>query len=153
MIKKGYTLIEVIIVLAILVIIISTFGLSYNFFNKSKEELYKSTLEYEVSDALSYAKLYCFNKQKSGKLLISNEDGSLNIKLIENRNLVFSKEFSINADLLDEERNITDKRMIGINYRGVIESTSIIIMINKEELVVTIATGSDDINIIENNYE
>lgn len=154
MIKKGYTLIEVVIVIAILTIIISIAGTSYKNLSAYNEALCTTVLKYEITDALSYAKVHCNNIEKEGFIILNNKNGIFKVKFICSEEIIFNKEINAEALLFNEnKRTVTNERKIKINYLGVIESTSIYIKLNNEEFMITISTGSDDINCKEVSYD
>ena len=141
--KKGYTLIELIVTIAITIII---FSISCNFVRIVAEPMKKIKIDGAISDVyslISYGKQYCNSNKCRGILEISrlrNEVAFCNTKYEEIRKIKLPKEV-----------RIISRNEAYINNTGYITSAFTIKVMDKddEKYSITIAVGIDTISIIE----
>ena len=149
--KKGFTLIELIIVMALIIILGTTSINTINFYKKTSANIRTKEALYEIREFFSYSRKYCINNKISGDVVISKSNNGYSMNLIESN-------FKINRKLLVENMVFTEGKYvipqktitIKINRFGILESTSIyIIGENNLRYIITIAVGSNKINIKE----
>lgn len=104
--KKGYTLIEVIIVLSIMLIFSSLASLGYNFYKNSVEKIKLESTTLEVRDLLSFSKAYCRKNEITGNILVASDRKSITFT-VENRKAPIKKIINLENDL-----------EIGSNFKG-----------------------------------
>ena len=111
--KKGYTLIEIIITLSIIAILTSIISLGSNYYKKTADKIKNQAILTEVKTFLSFAKSYCREKGKSGEIFV-DESGKY-IKFIcftkEIKSINFYDDFTIGSNL-DNQISINDEGFI-----------------------------------------
>lgn len=121
--KKGYTLIEIIITLSIISILTSIISLGSNYYKKTADKIENQAILTEVKAFLSFTKSYCRSKGERGEIFI-DENGEY-IKFIcftkEVKSINFYDDFSIGSNSdnkieVDSEGIITKSVTISI-YR------------------------------------
>lgn len=149
--KKGFTLIELVIVMALIIILGATSINIINFYKKTSANIRTKEALYEIREFFSYSKKYCINNKIAGYIIISKLNNGYSMTLIES-------DLKINRELLVENMVFTEGKYvipqktitIKINRFGILESTSIyIIGENNLRYIITIAVGSNKINIKE----
>lgn len=142
--KRGYTLIELIIVLAImLVLMLPTLNIS-KYYIESIEKIKGKSIINDISNLISYSKYYCRHYSTYGLIEISSSKGKIVFKDTSGR----SK--TIKTIILEEGFKFVSNDSLSINKIGNVESATIRIMNEKGKLYkVTIATGVDTVNIYE----
>lgn len=75
--KKGYTLIELIIVLSIMLLFSSLASLGYNFYKNSVEKIKLESTALDVRDLLSFSKAYCRKNEITGNILVASDRKSI----------------------------------------------------------------------------
>lgn len=143
-IKKGYSLVELLVVLSILFLIIGYCGIKCNKF----KEVYSNNIEVDFSNnyilhMLQNSSLYCKNENKSGRLDFGFDN---RVKFYCNEKLIkvyeIPKEFKfVNADLFNCN--------ININNLGVIYTACRISYKDKKEKLhyITIRVGSHYVKV------
>lgn len=104
--KKGYTLIEVIIVLSIMLVLSSLASLGYKFYKNSVEKIKLESTVLDVRDLLSFSKAYCRKNKVYGNLTVSLDRKSI-IFTVDNKKAPIKKIISLEDGL-----------EIGSNFRG-----------------------------------
>lgn len=142
--KRGYTLLELIIVLAIiLVLMLPTLNISKSYI-KSIEKIKGKSIVNDISNLISYSKYYCRQNNSQGLIEISRSKGKIVFKDTSGR----SK--TIKTIILEDGFKFVSNDSLSINKIGSVESATIRIMNEKGDLYkVTIATGVDTVNIYE----
>lgn len=139
--KKGYTLIELVAVIGILAILLSSGLTVVKMLTHLKEELETEDVIYEVNNILSYAKSYA-RKEKCG-LIIKFDSANSVINLYKNTTLITKKkinsQFKITTNI-DKGINITEDGYIK-------KSGTISIEVNGKLYIITIAVGNDLITV------
>ena len=142
--KRGYTLIELIIVLAIIsIIMLPTLNISKYYREVAGRVKGKSIIN-EVSNLISYSKYYCRHYNSYGLIEVNSSEGKIIFKDTEGKSKV------IKTITLEDGFKFTSNNSLSINKIGHIQSDTIRI-IDKEGKVykVTISTGVDTVNIYE----
>lgn len=142
--KRGYTLIEVIVVMAIMsILLLSTIKVSSAYDNIVNRFKAKSFMN-ELSNTISFGKYYCSYYESPGMIEINKTKGQVKLKDISSKSKV------IKSITLPEGFKFTTISLLNINNNGHIESDTIRIIDSKGNLYkLTISTGVDTINIYE----
>ncbi|NFK73988.1 prepilin-type N-terminal cleavage/methylation domain-containing protein [Clostridium botulinum] len=140
--KKGFTLIEVIASLSIILIIFSLTLSVKDIYSTISNDIESKSALYDVENLLSYSKAYCKKNKKSGEIQIDN---------IRNR-ILFEKDglTTVKKVILPRKIRIISKNdCIQVTSNGHIkQGKTILFQDNKNNIYkVTIATGIDPINI------
>lgn len=142
--KKGYTLIEVIFVLAIIaLLILPTLNIAKSYKDITSRIKGKG-ITTEISNLISYSKYYCKYHERYGEIEINNNEGKIIFKDTSEKGTV------VKSISLQDGFKFTSNNRLNINKLGHIKSDTIRI-IDKDGNVyrVTIATGIDTVNIYE----
>ncbi|WP_195987718.1 type II secretion system protein [Clostridium sp. D53t1_180928_C8] len=142
--KKGYTLIEVILVLAIItILILPTLNIAKSYKDITSRIKGKGIMT-EISNLISYSKYYCKHNESYGEIEINNNEGKIIFKDTSEKGTV------VKSISLQDGFKFTSNNRLDINKLGHIKSDTIRI-IDKDGNVyrVTIATGIDTVNAYE----
>lgn len=85
MTRKGFCLIEILAVMAIIVVLSGTASVVANNYYKLKNELEVKNFDYSILNMFNYARFYCKNKECAGQIYII--EGKNNISFYEGVNL------------------------------------------------------------------
>jgi len=144
---KGYTLIELIAVMAILAILLGGGFTIVKMLNNLKNEVELESAVYDVSSILSYAKAYCRKNSYEGEILIDSAKNSIMFNHKSERNnkvLVQNKKISNNTKVAFS----TGIMSINIDDKGYLKNAgSILINGENHQVKITIAVGHDLITI------
>ena len=146
--KKGYTLIELIVVMAILSILFGCGFTMINTLNKIKKEVELEDAVYRVHSLLSYAKSSCRKKFIEGIILIDQVDNTISFQYrINNKDIIertetFSNNIKVRKNVGENKISVSDKGYL--NTAGSIDIES-----GERKYKITISVGIDDINIKE----
>lgn len=144
---KGYTLIELIAVMAILAILLGSGFTIINMINNLKNEVELESAVYEVSSILSYAKAYCRKNSYEGEILIDSAKNSIMFNHKSERNnkvLVQNKKISNNTKIAFSANIMS----INIDNMGYLKDAGAILISDGVYWVkITVAVGNDIITI------
>lgn len=142
--KKGYTLMEVIIVLAIIAILmLPTLNISKSYRETLGRVKGKSIIN-EISNLISYGKYYCRYYETYGLIKVNRSEGKIVFKDTSGKNTI------IKTILLEDGYKFASNNSLSINKIGHIQSDTIrIIDKNGKVYRVSISTGVDTVNIYE----
>lgn len=73
--KRGYTLLELIIVLGVISIICSVATISFRALKKIENNINRQTTIQEVEDMMSFARLYCASRKTTGRIIANTQTG------------------------------------------------------------------------------
>ena len=145
--RKGYTLIELVAVMAILAILLGSGVTIVQMLNNIKNEVELESAAYEVSSILSYAKAYCRKNSYEGEILIDSAKNSImfnhksernNKVLVQNKKISNNTKIAFSADIMS----------INIDNKGYLKDAgSILINGGDYQVKITIAVGHDLITI------
>lgn len=148
--KKGFTLVELIIVLSLILMICSFSFISFKGFLETKNRIRTKEFLYEIEDTISYGRSYCINNNIPGRFV-----------MIENKNneeLVFETGSGVIRKIQYDKVMEIDKTnklyplitTININSDGGITSTSIYLKDrNNEKYKISITPIVFLINIVK----
>ena len=156
--KRGYTLIEVIIVLSIISLFSSITVINVGKFKDKMDDIEFKNVGYEIKSLLSFGKSYCRKNRVAGKIIVGNDRKTIKFE-VTNSSFPISKTIKLNddmeigsnfnsaSDIKKDENNINDE--------GFIKSAGTIILINKnnKRIEITISVGNDIIRSYINDEE
>ena len=142
--KRGYTLIELMIVLAIIVILMLPILNVSKSYREVMGRIKGKSIVNEISNLISYSKYYCRHYDSYGLIEVNSSEGKITFKDTVGKSKI------IKTILLEDGFKFTSNNSLSINKMGHIDSDTIRI-IDKEGKVykVTISTGVDTVNIYE----
>ena len=142
--KRGYTLIELIIVLAIIAILmLPTLNISKSYIEAIGKVKGKSIIN-DISNLISYSKYYCRHYSSYGVIEINSSKGKIIFKDTSGKSKV------IKTITLEDGFRFVSNNSLSINKLGHVQSGTIRIMDKNSKLYkVTISTGIDTVNIYE----
>ncbi|MBS4956631.1 MAG: prepilin-type N-terminal cleavage/methylation domain-containing protein [Clostridium sp.] len=142
--KRGYTLIELIIVLAIVAILmLPTLNISKSYIEAIGKVKGKSIIN-DISNLISYSKYYCRYYSGYGVIEINSSKGKITFKDTSGKSKV------IKTITLEDGFRFVSNNSLSINKLGHIQSGTIRIMDKNGKLYkVTISTGVDTVNVYE----
>lgn len=149
--KRGFTLIEVIVCMGIISIILLMGAMGLRSFKKISNEINEEELYYEIMDFICYGRKYSYNYTKKSVIEIKREDE--NIKLIfsiDNRKI---KESSLKSEIGVYTKDFKEKlnnKIIYINEQGYIKPTTICFRgSNNKEREITLGVGGNNTSFKE----
>lgn len=140
--KKGYTLIEVIVVLSIITILSTAIIGGTKYFKNKSESLKFQNIAYEVKSLLSFAKSYCRKNNVVGNIVISNDRKSIFFEVSDSR-------YKLNRIIqLESGIEIGSNFKLGrtkVNDEGFIKEAGTITLSdnNSKFIKITISVGND----------
>ncbi|MDU4882855.1 MAG: prepilin-type N-terminal cleavage/methylation domain-containing protein [Clostridium celatum] len=142
--KRGYTLIELIIVLAIVAILmLPTLNISKSYIEAIGKVKGKSIIN-DISNLISYSKYYCRYYSGYGVIEINSSKGKITFKDTSGKSKV------IKTITLEDGFRFVSNNSLSINKLGHVQSGTIRIMDKSGKLYkVTISTGVDTVNVYE----
>ena len=142
--KRGYTLIELIIVLAIVAILmLPTLNISKSYIEAIGKVKGKSIIN-DISNLISYSKYYCRYYSGYGVIEINSSKGKITFKDTSGKSKV------IKTITLEDGFRFVSNNSLSINKLGHVQSGTIRIMDKNGKLYkVTISTGVDTVNVYE----
>lgn len=156
--KRGYTLIELIIVLSIITIFSSITIINISKFKESMDIIEFENIGTEVKSLLSFGKSYCRKNKVPGKFIVGLDRKTITF-VVTDKNFPISKSIKLkndmdigsnfysSKDIKTDENNITDE--------GYIKSAGSIVITNsnKKVIKITISVGNDIIRSYTNDEE
>lgn len=124
--RKGYTLVELIVSLAIVSIVCSIGFMGTNIYKEFSYQMGKKHLFYEIEDTLTYGKKYLDEKNKYGIFSIEDKGDRINVSVKVNgqsiREVEFKKYVSLYYENYIEQKSL---ETLAIDSNGNIESKTI----------------------------
>lgn len=147
--KKGFTIIELIVVLSIIAIFSSIVIINVGKVKEKLDDIEFKNLEAEVKSLLSFGKAYCRKNKVPGKIIIGLERKSIEFAVTDSRApikkvLNLSNGFEVGSNLMVSENLKEDAN--NISDEGFIKSAGTITIINKSKtksINITISVGND----------
>lgn len=150
--KKGYTLIELVVVMAILVILLGSGFTIINILKNIKSEVEVEDEIYEVHSILSYAKAYCRKNLCDGEVVIDTVKNSIVFKYrdknnINNKLVGKSEKFPENIKI---SANFKPINLVNVSNMGYLKNSgTIFINDGEKQYKITIAVGNDIVTFKE----
>ena len=127
--KKGFTLIELIITLSILLLFTTITSTSIKAYNNRIVDIKTSKYAYEIKTLLSYSKSYCRKHKVNGSLFIDIKENSFKFFILEKNNhfekfVYLEDKFSAvsnyngNAFIISKDGYIREAGTISLMYNG-----------------------------------
>ena len=147
--KKGYTIIELIVVLSIVAIFSSIVIINVGKVKEKLDDIEFKNLEAEVKSLLSFGKAYCRKNKVPGKIIIGLERKTIEFAVTDSRApikkvLNLSNGFEVGSNLMVSENLKQDAN--NISDEGFIKSAGTITITNKSKtksINITISVGND----------
>ncbi|MDV4152542.1 type II secretion system protein [Clostridium sp. AL.422] len=156
--KKGYTLIELIIVLSIITILASISIINVGRFREKFENIELNNLATEVKSLLSFGKSYCRKNKVPGKIIVGADRKTITFE-VTNNSYETSKSIKL-KDSMDIGSNFNSSGNIktnenNINDEGFIKSAGTITITNgyNKRIEITVSVGNDIIRSYPNDSE
>lgn len=156
--KKGYTLIELIIVLSIIAVISSVTMVNIVKFKEKMDVIEFNSVASEVKSLLSFGKSYCRKNKVSGQILVASDRKSITFEVSNNespitktikfnKNTEVGSNFKVSSSITSDNNNITDE--------GYIKSAGTITLTHKsnKRIYITVSVGNDIIRSYESDEE
>lgn len=149
--KRGTTLIEIIVVLAILSILLSIGALGIKILKARYKQIEIKSYLYEVVNMLSYGKQYCVSDNASGSINFTNETDLLRIYFVSNNKAIKTIEVRKALKLKPFGNGEEIKKIsLKINSSGYVEPTTINLINEDDEIYkITIQVGGNVIVVKE----
>lgn len=156
--KKGYTLIEIIIVLSIIAVISSITMVNVVKFKEKIDIIEFNSMANEVKSLLSFGKSYCRKNKVAGQILVGSDRKTITFEVTNNdfpitktiklnNDIEIGSNFNVSSSLTSNSNNITDE--------GYIKSAGTITLTHKSKkrINITISVGNDIVRSYENDNE
>lgn len=156
--KKGYTLIELIIVLSIIAVISSIATINIVKFKEKMEIIELNSVANEVKSLLSFGKAYCRKNKVSGQILVGSNRRTVTFEVTNkefpitktirlNKDIEVGSNFKVSSSSTSDNNNIT--------YEGYIKSAGTITLTHKsnKRINITVSVGNDIIRSYESDEE
>lgn len=156
--KKGYTLIELIIVLSIIAVISSIATINIVKFKEKMEIIEFNSVANEVKSLLSFGKAYCRKNKVSGQILVGKNRKTITFEVTNNefpitktirlnKDIEVGSNFKVSSSITSDNNNITDE--------GYIKSAGTITLTHKsnKRINITVSVGNDIIRSYESDEE
>lgn len=141
--KRGYTLLELIIVMAILVVLMPAAVKGSSVYNLI-DNIIVHSLKSDIANLISFAKHYSYNTGNTGRLEIDNIKGE--ISFVDTKNELTKN--TIAKVTLPKGYDFLERFNISVSNKGVVSGDSIIFKsLSGEYHKVTISVGIDFVNI------
>lgn len=123
--KKGFTLVELIVTLSIILFISSFSVMSLNSFLEAKNNIKTKEFLYEIEDIISYGRSYCINNNVSGRFVIMEMENTQEI-LFETGNInIRKREYDKVMEIDEKNKKYPLIIRFNIESNGNIQSKSI----------------------------
>lgn len=145
--KRGYTLIEVIITISIIAMLTSIVSLGASYYRKTTDKMKNQAILTEIKAFLSFSKSYCREKNQPGQIFIDEKGKYMKMNLLgkEVKVINFNYDFSIGSNFSNQ--------IVDINSEGFITKygTFYIYKDNQNIGKITIAVSIDTVRVYEND--
>lgn len=147
--KKGVTLIELVIVMAILSILFASGAKVYDFYKSTKSVIEAKEALYDIEESLSYSKLYCNNEEIAGTIVLSKINDEYSLIFYGSGYNEISSKIIRGVKLYNSQFSIVINRLeVKIQNNGVIDAMTIRV---KDKLgkkyEIAISVGSNKISM------
>lgn len=135
--KKGFTLIEVIAAISILVIFFVSLNLSVDYIKKLQEPTLDEFFDTFVNSMYN-ARLYCINNESRGEIQQIKENGEMVIRFKSKRFELTKLYVPKDIDVLIHDTNMYKRQITIDKYGSITPSKDIIIRNNEEERIIKV---------------
>jgi len=156
--KKGYTIIELVIVLTILTIFSSITAINVIKYKERLDDIEFNSIANEVKSLLSFGKAYCRKNRVVGKIIVGTDRKTIRFEVTDSSSPI-SKIVKLKDDMeigsnFNSSGNITRDEN-NINSEGFIKTAGTITIKNENEkrIEITVSVGNDIIRSYINNDE
>jgi len=156
--KKGYTLIELIIVLSIIAVISSIATINIVKFKEKMEIIELNSVANEVKSLLSFGKAYCRKNKVSGQILVGKNRKTITFEVTNNefpitKTIRLNKDIEVGSNFKVSSSSTSDNN--NITYEGYIKSAGTITLTHKsnKRINITVSVGNDIIRSYESDEE
>lgn len=140
--KRGFTLIELVVVLCILSCIMSISTLSYKFIKKVQDEQNVELSIRDIDDTITFARLYCLKNKSEGNILFDKQTGEYYFFIGRGGSNLIRKE-KINGPIKFCGNTFPCAWQIRINSYGVVSAGTISLMDNNKKLYeISVGVGN-----------
>lgn len=144
--NRGYTLIELIAVISIILILLGGGFTVINMLDSIKRQVELEDAVYEVNSILSYAKAHCRKNYSGGSVVIDTVNNTIAFKARDENNV----SVYIKKDVLPSSVKITaptiEGSLIDVSNKGYLNKAGTILITSKNETrKISISVGNDHI--------
>ena len=148
--KKGFTLVELIVVLSLILIISSFSFVSLNSFLETKNNIKTKEFLYEVEDMLTYGRSYCMNNDISGRFNMIENKNTQELIFEIGKGVIRKVEYDKTLEVYEKNKVYPLSIVINIESNGSIKSKTIyLINKNNEKYKISITPITFLINIVK----
>lgn len=124
--KKGFTLVELIVVLSLILIISSFSFISLKSFLETKNKIKTKEFLYEIEDMITYGRSYCINNNISGRFVIVENKNTQELIFEIGKGVIRKVEYDKTLEIVYEKKKVYPLSIvINIQSNGSITSNTI----------------------------
>ncbi|QAA32049.1 prepilin-type N-terminal cleavage/methylation domain-containing protein [Clostridium manihotivorum] len=140
-IKKGLTLIELVVYIAILLIFLSVFDMCYKGVKKLDEDKYKEEVKNEIHNLITYSTCACKNNKQDGRIIFDKDRVILKIGEDKKKEIDLRKGYTVsfNASSINN--------LMVINNNGKIYTAGTILINVPDKSRITMSTSVDSLYV------
>ena len=148
--KKGFTLVELIVTLSIILVISSFSVMSLNSFLETKNKIKTKEFLYEIEDMISYGRSYCINNNISGRFVIVENENTQELIFEIGKGIIRKVEYDKTLEVYEKNKVYPLSIVINIESDGSITSKTIYLRNkNNEKYKISITPITFLINIVK----
>lgn len=144
MTRKGYSLIEMLFVMAIMLILSGAFSVGVNNYYNLKSELEAKNFDYSILNMFNYARLYCKNKECGGQIdIIVGKDNIAFYKVVDINSTarVQKSRIQLPQGFRITQNDVPNNQIISIDRYGQVNNACTIQYIDRSGKTHTITIG------------
>ena len=148
--KKGFTLVELIVVLSLILIISSFSFISLKSFLETKNKIKTKEFLYEIEDMISYGRSYCINNNISGRFVMVENENTQELIFEIGKGVIRKVEYDKTLEVYEKNKVYPLSIVINIESDGSITSKTIYLRNkNNEKYKISITPITFLINIVK----
>lgn len=148
--KKGFTLVELIVVLSLILIISSFSFISLKSFLETKNKIKTKEFLYEIEDMISYGRSYCINNNISGRFVMVENENTQKLIFEIGKDIIRKAEYDKILEVYEKNKVYPLSIVINIESDGSITSKTIYLRNkNNEKYKISITPITFLINIVK----
>lgn len=148
--KKGFTLVELIVVLSLILIISSFSFISLKSFLETKNKIKTKEFLYEIEDMISYGRSYCINNNISGRFVMVENENTQELIFEIGKGVIRKVEYDKTLEVYKKNKVYPLSIVINIESDGSITSKTIYLRNkNNEKYKISITPITFLINIVK----